>query len=280
MASIWTTGPALVYVQAPIAAGLGGATLLKALRATTPQFLGTFESRPEIEVDPAFQPVLNDLGGPMVPIDRVYTGKEARASGVMNRLNMNLIRVLMATPQLPATLPTGNSPYSPDGNGGAGTVPVLATADLGAVPAGGGIPAIPLDHLPRATNGAIANITTGVNPGAGMIADGSDDGTTLGTLMTQSGKGFIITFLFPGAISTNIQTGQLATGMIPGYRFYSSILIGPTKITPGVGDLKQGVVFQFQRYVAIGTTALNTGLTLYDHRVTASLGGVDMPPMN
>lgn len=86
MASIYSTGPALIYVGA---------------QGTAPgqaKYLGTFERKPEIEIRKSYVPVMNDLGGSELPTDYCYEGQEGTVSGVMNRFNMNTLRALEAQP--------------------------------------------------------------------------------------------------------------------------------------------------------------------------------------
>lgn len=99
MAAIYSTGPALAYVNVlTIAGGV----------VTTPNgtatYLGTFERPPKINISPAYTPVMNDLGGTVLPTDRVFQGQEAQISGTMNRFNMTTMQGLMRQNGLPAVI--------------------------------------------------------------------------------------------------------------------------------------------------------------------------------
>lgn len=71
MAQVWCTGPAYIYV-APTG---------------SPQFLGTAERAPVIDLVPAFLPVLNDLGGRLKPFDKSYQGEDGIVVARVNRWN-------------------------------------------------------------------------------------------------------------------------------------------------------------------------------------------------
>jgi hypothetical protein len=79
MAKIFTTGPALMYINY-------GSWL----------YLGTAESPPDIDLIGGFDPVYNDLGGTVLPFDRIYEGEEAVISFVLNRYVQASLDIIQA----------------------------------------------------------------------------------------------------------------------------------------------------------------------------------------
>lgn len=100
MAQVYVTGPALIY------AGLANAL------GTSPVFVGTGESAPDIDIKAEFDPVMNDLGGTRVPFDRCFEGEEGMVSVVLNRFNWSAIRQMMSRPRFftgtPGSNPSGD----------------------------------------------------------------------------------------------------------------------------------------------------------------------------
>jgi hypothetical protein len=94
-------------------------------------------------------------------------------------------------------------------------------------------------------------------PGSNVLGD-------YGTLMTQEKQGFPLWIFFP----RNIVAGMVLAGLIPGFHFFSTFIIGPDKIKPGSGDYQQQVIWKAQRKVTIGTSAVTSTLQLYDHDMT------------
>ena len=52
-----------------------------------PEYMGTCEFSPRIQVDKVWVPLFNDLGGPVVPFDVSYAGKQAFISADFTRWN-------------------------------------------------------------------------------------------------------------------------------------------------------------------------------------------------
>lgn len=79
MSKIFTTGPALMF-----------------LSYGEPMYLGTAESPPDIDLIGGFEPVFNDLGGTVLPMDRIYEGEEAIISFVLNKYNQPALDIIQA----------------------------------------------------------------------------------------------------------------------------------------------------------------------------------------
>lgn len=75
-----TPGPVLVYA--------------KGLADSTFSFLGTATVTPEFEAKPAYLPVMNDLAGRSVPMQRIYDGEEHLIYCTLNRFNYTLWKAL------------------------------------------------------------------------------------------------------------------------------------------------------------------------------------------
>jgi len=102
--NIYSTGAALICVG-PRASSPGGITNANAV------YLGTCEARPKLRIDRKFLSVFNDLGGPDLPLEYAYTGKEAMLSGIFNRFDMSILRWCMSVPQMATTVnETTNGP--------------------------------------------------------------------------------------------------------------------------------------------------------------------------
>jgi hypothetical protein len=61
-------------------------------------YLGTSEFSPSLEIDKAYIPLFNDLGGPVVPFDLCYVGKQAFVAADLTRFNPDTVATLMADP--------------------------------------------------------------------------------------------------------------------------------------------------------------------------------------
>ncbi len=83
MASIYSTGPVLIYTNV----------------SGTAAFFGTGQQAPDIQIKAEFEPVMNDLGGTRVPFDRLYESEEGVTSVVVNRYNEGLLEAMMARPR-------------------------------------------------------------------------------------------------------------------------------------------------------------------------------------
>lgn len=95
MAQLWTTGPAHIYVATGKA--MPG-TLASALSAGSPLYLGTAEGAPDIQVEPSFTPVMNDIGGQKVPTDWMFDGAEALVVVDLTRWNEAVYATTQAWP--------------------------------------------------------------------------------------------------------------------------------------------------------------------------------------
>lgn len=87
MAQLWCTGPAHLYV------GLGGSKTGK-----TPLYLGTAETKPDIDIKGEVEGVMNDVAGSKLPMDELWEGEEAMISFVLTRWNMPVVLSLMSQP--------------------------------------------------------------------------------------------------------------------------------------------------------------------------------------
>lgn len=87
MASLWTTGPAHMF------------TVLSPT-STTPVYVGTAETKPDIEVTPAWTEVKNDIAGQSLPLDRMYDGMEGMVSAIMTRWNYPVLLAMQARPNI------------------------------------------------------------------------------------------------------------------------------------------------------------------------------------
>ncbi len=93
MARIYSTGPALIYAGVNDAPGV------------VPVFIGTCQSAPEIDIQPSFHHVMNDLGGNQKPFDRMWEGEEGMVSGVLNRFNYLTLLRMMSRPRTNTATP-------------------------------------------------------------------------------------------------------------------------------------------------------------------------------
>lgn len=135
MAQLYTTGFMGCWVGTP-GTQTGG------------NFLGTFEEPPTIEDKAEYVPVKNDIAGPIVPMDKLYAGSHAMASGKLNRFNWGVYQAIAnkALPGSPAGFDSAVSRGTlmltegacfpvwfsfPFGAGGQTPVPAMATLPAG-----------------------------------------------------------------------------------------------------------------------------------------------------
>lgn len=78
----WCTGPALIY------AGVGG--------GGSPVFFGTAESTPVIDERPNYEPLMNDLGGSMIPFDFSHQGADAVVTATMTSWKESVFTAMRA----------------------------------------------------------------------------------------------------------------------------------------------------------------------------------------
>ncbi len=88
---LWSTGPALIYVGVAgnPAAGAG--------------FVGTCETKPTIDIDFLFKPVMNDVGGD-VSMDEMYVGMQGMVTLDLNKFNYGLAESLATLPNIAGAL--------------------------------------------------------------------------------------------------------------------------------------------------------------------------------
>lgn len=86
MAQAFSTGAALLY------AGVGN--------GRSPVFIGTFESKPFINIDPGWQRVMNQLSGGVNAWDESFQGSAASVSGVLSRFNPAPLEAMMSRPNV------------------------------------------------------------------------------------------------------------------------------------------------------------------------------------
>lgn len=79
MATTQVSGPAFIYIARQLpAATPTGAQLF---------FLGTCEQPPSLQLNPQWEPIMNDVGGSLLPIEYTYQGEDGLLSGVLNKWN-------------------------------------------------------------------------------------------------------------------------------------------------------------------------------------------------
>lgn len=100
MAQCFTSGPALIFTGTQ--------------QTFQPEFLGTSEFSPYIDISPAFKPVFNDLGGRLIPFDKTFQGEEAFVYYNLTRWNEDVYARCAARPR-----PTGTRGKSVAGDIGA-----------------------------------------------------------------------------------------------------------------------------------------------------------------
>lgn len=61
-------------------------------------YLGTSEFSPYIEIDKQYVPLYNDLGGPAVPFDLCYAGKQAFVACDLTRFNIDALTAIQSDP--------------------------------------------------------------------------------------------------------------------------------------------------------------------------------------
>lgn len=175
MAKLWTSGPVLVFT---------GTSLSK-----QPEYLGTGEEAPDVEISRSFEEVKNDLAGTVLPMDRVYEGQEGMTSVVLNRYNE---RVLL--------------------------------------------------HCQSIRPGLADNASPGI-----------DEVDNIGTMIGQEGWTYPLWLLFPYATLK-----PSMADMKPGYRFWSSFLIGPDQIKAGTRAKRVHLMFKHQRAFTAASSPVGT----------------------
>jgi hypothetical protein len=91
-AQLFTTGPALIFVGVTVP--VPGSRPV----STNPAFLGTTEFAPELHVQVATLPVHNDIGGPIVPFDIMYEGRQAHGFADLNYFDEAVLLACKNTP--------------------------------------------------------------------------------------------------------------------------------------------------------------------------------------
>ena len=106
MASIYSTGPAYVYIgflNKPEPLTTDGEVILLGDDIDI-FFLGTCEDAPEIELQPIYVDVRSDTGGVSVPFDKIFDGQTARILlPRMNRFNWDVYKMLQGVPNVGLT---------------------------------------------------------------------------------------------------------------------------------------------------------------------------------
>ncbi len=88
---LWSTGPALIYIGTPgDSAGTAG-------------FVGTCETKPQIDIDFLFKPVMNDLGGD-VSMDEMFVGMQGMVTIDLNKFNYFVAEALATLPNTAGAL--------------------------------------------------------------------------------------------------------------------------------------------------------------------------------
>lgn len=107
MAQLWTTGPAHFFVKLPAAsllagsstAGGSGVTIGAGSTGSQARYLGTCRTKPKIFLRKGNKPVYNDIGGDVIPFDKLALGEDAIIVADLNRYNMPVIEALADSPQ-------------------------------------------------------------------------------------------------------------------------------------------------------------------------------------
>ncbi len=92
MPQLWSTGPVSLYIG-PI-----NALPIQAV------VVGTGREAPHLDVRPAFDPVMNDLGGSRISFDTMYEGADATISIDLNRYNYDRVEQLLQHAQTSTAL--------------------------------------------------------------------------------------------------------------------------------------------------------------------------------
>jgi hypothetical protein len=96
-AVILNTGPSLIFVGVfPTPAPSFGSSP----PPQTVMYLGTAKAGVDIEIEGAFEEVMNDLGGSKFPLDRCFSGEEGACSPVLTRLDELVMRRIEALPRM------------------------------------------------------------------------------------------------------------------------------------------------------------------------------------
>src|SRR4051812_26889664 len=74
-----TSGPAFIYI-----ARIAPAT---SVARTDLYFLGTCEQPPTLQLNPQWEPIMNDVSGSLLPLDYSYQGEDGLLSGTLNKWN-------------------------------------------------------------------------------------------------------------------------------------------------------------------------------------------------
>lgn len=85
MSTAQVSGPCYMYIARPTTTYLKTSELY---------FLGTCEQPPTIQLNPQWEPVMNDIGGSLLPIDYSYQGEDGLISGTLNKWNELVYRRL------------------------------------------------------------------------------------------------------------------------------------------------------------------------------------------
>lgn len=86
MAQLWSTGP--VHIHAKL--GPTGQKVMK--------YLGTGQQAPDINIEGHHVPVMNDIGGPVLPFDQIWAGEIGRVDVEFTRWNETNLALLAARP--------------------------------------------------------------------------------------------------------------------------------------------------------------------------------------
>lgn len=200
---LWTTGPAYFFAKRSF--------------DPLPLYLGTCERKPIITQVRAFTSVLTDEGGSVIPRDKIYEGREATVTGILNRLDMKVMRFLMNSPAEVDGWPQNRPLAVDDGFGN-------RLADF------------PIGRQSQDVFGVMDRNDT----------DGMDWIENYGALIEREGLGVELWILFSRITPYDVQS----SGMIQGYHFYSAVLASPDVIEPGGADFRQGVVFHCHRVLS------------------------------
>lgn len=97
-AYIYSTGPVYVYARIP-AVGVGPYKAINKLSGTI-IFLGTDESFIEPTFEQKWKPIMSSIGGDMKAFDKMFMGEDGLVPINLNRFNLSLARLLLASPFL------------------------------------------------------------------------------------------------------------------------------------------------------------------------------------
>jgi hypothetical protein len=81
---------------------------------TVAEFLGTSEVAPRVRIKRAYKPVMNDIGGQLMPLERIYQGQECQIVTALDRYDEAVYAKIAAAPRSnlgPVAVPRGTNGF-------------------------------------------------------------------------------------------------------------------------------------------------------------------------